>query len=230
VSPKPPDPNVRTALLETAARITAAEGSGKLTLRRLAQAVGVSTMAVYTHFGGMAELRREVRREGFARLGARLGAVEATGDPVADLLVLGWAYYTNGTTHPDLYRAMFMDGPVDARDAGAGSDTFLQCVAGVQRCIDGGRFDRADSVDLATQVWAMLHGVVSLQLAHLLSADEAAAALRASARTMFVAFGDDPRSLGRSLARAELRLSRGDGAVFAPGTAAPATNSGARSR
>ena len=213
MSPKPADAHVRTALLETAAHIVAAEGSGGLTLRRLAREVGTSTMAVYTHFGGMTELRREIRHEGFARLGADLAAVEATGDPVADFLVLGWAYYTNGTTDPDLYRAMFMDGPVDARDAGAGLDTFEQCVAAAQRCIDGGRFDPADALDLATQAWAMLHGIVSLQLAHLLPADQASAALLASGHNLFRAFGDDPRSLGRSLARAQERIGRGIEAI-----------------
>jgi AcrR family transcriptional regulator len=206
VSPKTADPAVRSALLETAARIIAAEGSGKLTLRRLAQEVGTSTMAVYTHFGSMTELRRQVRREGFARLGARLEAVETTGDPVADYIVLGWAYYTNATTYPDLYRAMFMDGPVDAEDAGAGLETFAQCVAGVQRCLDGGRFDPADAVELATQTWALLHGIASLQLAHLLSREAALASLRDTALNLFRAFGDDPRALGRSWARAVERI------------------------
>jgi len=43
-----------------------------------------STMAVYTHFGGMAYLRQEVRREGFARLRTHLEWVEPTNDPVTD--------------------------------------------------------------------------------------------------------------------------------------------------
>ncbi len=207
MSPKPADPTVRMALLETAARIIAAEGSGKLTLRRLASEVGTSTMAVYTHFGGMTELRREVRREGFSRLGAFLGAVETTDDPVADFLVLGWAYYTNATTYPDLYRAMFMDGPVDAADADAGLDTFDQCVAGARRCVEAARFAPADPVELATQVWALLHGIVSLRLAHLLAPAQADASLRTATLTMFIAFGDDPDDLHRSLARAAARLA-----------------------
>src|SRR5688572_29989951 len=114
--PKAADPAVRVALLESAARIIAEEGPSRLTLRRLANEVGASTMVVYTHFGSMPEVRREVRREGFARLGAQLAAVEVTGDPVADYFVLGWAYFRNGTQDPNLYRAMFLDGPVDAED------------------------------------------------------------------------------------------------------------------
>ena len=78
MSPKRADGAVRTAFIETAAQLIATEGSSGLTLRRVADQVGTSTMAVYTHFGGMNELRLEVRREGFARLAAHLAQVEQT--------------------------------------------------------------------------------------------------------------------------------------------------------
>ena len=208
VSPRSADPGVRIALLETAARILATEGPGKLTLRRLAHEVGTSTMAIYTHFGGMTELRREIRREGFARLGARQAAVASTGDPVADVWALGLAYYGNAIENPNLYQAMFMDGPVDEGDARVGLETFGQLVAAVRRCIDAGRFDPADPVGLATQLWALVHGLVALQLAHLLPADQALPCLAAGARNLMSAFGDDPRAVGSSIARAADRSER----------------------
>ena len=199
MSPKPADPAVRVALIETAARLIATEGQAGLTLRRLADEVGTSTMAVYTHFGGMDELRREVRREGFARLGEHLSHAATTDDPVADMGFLGAAYYVNAITNPNLYRAMFMEGPVDDADANVGLDTFAQLVTGVQRCIDAGRFDPGDPVEMATQLWALAHGVVTLQLAHLLPAEQAQECLRAGGNNLFHAFGDDPRALQRSL-------------------------------
>src|SRR5688500_20359303 len=101
VSPKTADPAVRTALLETAARLIATEGLGGLTLRRLADEVGTSTMAVYTHFGGMQNLRLEVRREGFARLRAHLVGVRPGAAPMADMGRHGCAYQglARGTPH-----------------------------------------------------------------------------------------------------------------------------------
>ncbi|MEU4325462.1 hypothetical protein [Nonomuraea dietziae] len=45
-----------------------------MTARRLAGEAGTSTMAVYTYFGGMEEVRGAVRQEGFARLAADLDA------------------------------------------------------------------------------------------------------------------------------------------------------------
>src|SRR3954468_5048474 len=102
VSPKPADPRVRSALIESAAQLLA--DHQPLTIRRLAADVGTSTMAVYTHFGSMDDLRRGGCREGFARLAAHLAAVTPTSDPVADLGALGWAYCVNGLTNPNLYR------------------------------------------------------------------------------------------------------------------------------
>lgn len=164
------DPAVRAALIETAAQILATEGPSRLTLRHLASQVGTSTMAIYTHFGGMEQLRLEVCIEGFRRLAAHLGAVARTDDPVADLILLGAAYTANARENPHLYRAMFLDrlpietpvdvglGPPPERaDASGEADdetsdgtasalrvegraTFEVLVEATIRCVEAGRF------------------------------------------------------------------------------------------
>lgn len=212
VSPRPADPAVRAALIDTAARIVATEGRTALTLRRLAREVETSTMAVYTHFGSMEELRREVRREGFARLLALLDRVEKTRDPVADLIVLGAAYYRSAVSAPNLYRAMFLDGPVDEEDAGTGLDTFMYLVEGVGRCQGAGRLPRVEGTDpaeLAVELWALDHGLVSLHLAGMLPEEQALAGLRSAGRSLFLAWGDDPAPLLRSAKRSALRIDAG---------------------
>ena len=201
--------NLRPALIEAAARLIATEGASGLTLRRVADAVGTSTMAIYTHFGGMPELRRAVRREGFARLAARAAQMEESDDPVADLATLGIEYNENALSNPHLYRVMFMEQPLDETDANAGTETFEVLVAGVQRCIDSGRFAPADAAQLATQFWALGHGVVSLQLANLLSAEEALDCSSRALLNLFSAWGDDRDAARRSLASAGRRASLG---------------------
>jgi AcrR family transcriptional regulator len=191
VSPKAPDPAVRSALIDAAARLLASGGPAALKTRALAAEVGTSTMAVYTHFSGMAELRAAVRKEGFARLGKFLEAVEATDDPVADVSALGVAYLSNALTNPHLYRFMFLEPPIDD-DPDAGSFTFEILVGGVERAIEAGRFAPADPVRLATQLWATAHGTVTLHLAGLLSIEDLAECSSAMALALFVAFGDDP--------------------------------------
>jgi AcrR family transcriptional regulator len=192
-------------LVEAAARIIATEGAGGLTLRRVADEVGTSTMAIYTHFGGMAELRRAVRREGFARLAAYLADIDATNDPVADLAMIGLAYHVNATANPDLYRVMFMEQALDAAEGATGAETFDTLVAGVQRCIDAGRFEPSDAADLALQLWAVGHGLVTLQLAGILSFRQALQCLGETAENLFTSYGDDRGAAGRSLVHAVQR-------------------------
>lgn len=196
-----------SALIDAAAGLIATEGTGGLTLRRVADEAGTSTMAIYTHFGGMPELRRAVRREGFARLAASLARVDETDDPVADLAMLGAAYYENALGNPDLYRVMFMEQPLDDADAALRDDTFETLVASVRRSIASRRFAEGDAAALATEFWALGHGVITLQLAHLLSPDQALDCLTGALPRLFSSYGDDPQAAQDSVARARARAA-----------------------
>lgn len=145
MSPRAADPSVRGALVAAAAEIVAAEGPRALTTRRLATEVGTSTMAVYTYFGSMDEVRRAVRQDGFARLGADLDAVVRTVDPVADLAAAAAAYFANGLARPELYRAMFVDRPPEGGGLDPGAAIFSRLADGVGRCVDAGRFSAVGS-------------------------------------------------------------------------------------
>jgi AcrR family transcriptional regulator len=199
------DSAIRSALIEAAARLIAVEGGSALTLRRVAEEVGTSTMAIYTYFGGMSELRRAVRREGYARLAAQVASVEESDDPVADLAMLGRVYYENAIGNPPLYRAMFMEQPLDQTDAATGSETRDSLVAAIQRCIDAGRFAPAEAEDLAREFWALGHGGVTLQLAQLMSPEQAQRCLAGAMLKLFRAYGDDADAVTNSLARAASR-------------------------
>ena len=56
-------------------------------------------MAVYTYFGSMSAIVREIVHDGFARLKRLFDLVEATDDPVADLALLGRVYRHNAITN-----------------------------------------------------------------------------------------------------------------------------------
>jgi AcrR family transcriptional regulator len=202
MSPKPVDRSMREHLVEAAAQIIATDGLAGLTLRRLTREVGTSTMAIYTHFGSMDELRHAIRREGFARMGARFRAIEQTDDPVADLSSQGWAYWRNAVENPNLYRAMFMHGGIDDPRAAVGETTFDMLVAAVQRCLDAGRFMPAEPRAHAVQLWSMVHGICSLYLSEMLSEPEAIEALGGNFAALMAAFGDDADATRRSLAGA----------------------------
>lgn len=208
MSPRVADPAVRDALVEAAARVIAQHEP--LTTRRLAAEVGTSTMAVYTHFGSLEEVRRAVRIAGFQRLREHLDRAAETDDPVADVTVLGWGYCVNAVRNPNLYRVMFMEAPLDERDAEVGLDTFERLVAGIQRCIDAGRFHRADPWELATRMWAMVHGASSLHIAGMLERAEVLRIAAATASAFMVDFGDDPAATKRSIVVATDRVAGSD--------------------
>lgn len=193
---------MREQLVETAARLIATDGLAGLTLRRLTREVGTSTMAIYTHFGSMDELRHAIRREGFARMGARFREVEPSDDPVADLVRQGRAYWLNAVENPNLYRAMFMHGSIDDPQAGVGETTFDLLVDAVQRCLDAGRFSPTEPRPLAVRMWSMVHGIASLHLNQLLTAEESIDALNANVVALFGSFGDSPAAIQRSLGAA----------------------------
>lgn len=197
MTPKASDPRIRSALIDAAARLLAGGGPGALTTRALAAEVGTSTMAVYTYFKGMEELRAEVRKEGFDRLARWLAEVVPSDDPVADVAALGAAYTANALENPHLYRFMFVE-PLLDQDPGVGVDTFERLVDDVARAVSAGRF-RGDPRSLATQLWVTAHGTVTLHLAGLLTLDQVVESSTEMALNLFEAFGDDPERARRSM-------------------------------
>ena len=75
-------------MLQAAIALLDEHGPDALQTRKVASAAGTSTMAVYTHFGGMRALIAEVAEEGVRQFDAAL-AVPQTADPVTDLFVAG---------------------------------------------------------------------------------------------------------------------------------------------
>ena len=190
VVPKTAPAAVRLALVERAAEMLARREP--VSLRSLVDGTGASTMAVYTHFGGMPGLWRAVRQEGFTRLKARLDQVRPTVDPVRDLAALGAAYTANALAFPALYRTMF-DTQADLDDPGAADAAFGVLIAGAARARDSGRFAAGtDPAALATRAWAAGHGLTMLVITGVLTREALAAHAPAILTALYTAAGDDP--------------------------------------
>jgi len=173
--------DVATRLVDEAGRILSAEGAAALSLRRLAAATGTSTMAVYTLFGDKQGLIAAMYRAGFERLGAALrAATDDTDEPLAALANLGYAYRQAALANPHLYDLMF-GRPVaafepDAVDKEIADAAYRPLVEQVQRCHDAGVLLADPAAGGAERVafflWAVSHGMVSLELAGQLQGDE----------------------------------------------------------
>ena len=166
-------------LVDEAGRILSSDGAAALSLRRLATATGTSTMAVYTRFGDKKGLLAAMYRAGFERLGeAMTAAVEAVDDPLTALAELGLAYRRVALANPHLYDLMFgrpvasFEPDADAKDVAEAS--YRPLVTAVQRCMDAGAMVPGDAERVASYLWAVTHGMVSLELAGQLAGDAAA--------------------------------------------------------
>lgn len=169
-SPQRLSRDVRRDLLEAAALLLDDEGPQALTARRLAAAAGTSTMALYTHFGGMPALVREIVVEGFARLAAHTREVPSTDDPIADLLALTAAYRANARENPHLYSVMFGATQLGGyrlapQDAEIGTYTFAILSDAVARAMAAGELRDGDPDLVAHQLWSAMHGFVMLEIA-----------------------------------------------------------------
>jgi AcrR family transcriptional regulator len=192
------DPAVRSLLIDRAAQMLTARQP--VTLRSLVAGTGVSTMAVYTYFGGMDGLWTAMRQEGFTRLATHLAAVAPSKDPVRDLAALGAAYLSNALASPDLYRVMF-DAGFELEDAAAADDTLHYLVRAVERATATGRFhDDIDPLELATQSWFIGHGLASLVATGPLP-QQALAQGVPLLTALFTSAGDNPERCRRSVER-----------------------------
>lgn len=214
---------VRDELLHAGVRLLDDHGPDSLQTRKVAAAAGTSTMAVYTHFGGMRGLIAAIAEEGLRQFDVAL-TVPQTADPVADLLAIGTAYRRYAIERPHMYRLMFGSTSahginVPARDVLTlkvaeiehQHPSFAHVVRAVHRCLLAGRFATALGADddtaivaTAAQFWSQIHGFVMLELAGFYG-DRGAAVepvLAAMTVNLLVALGDSPERAQCSL-RAE---------------------------
>lgn len=211
--------SVRDEMLRAAVDLLHEDGPDALQTRKVAGAAGTSTMALYTHFGGMRGLIAEVAEEGLRQFDAAL-AVPETDDPVADLFLIGAAYRRYAIKHPHMYRLMFGSTSAHGINAPAGNvltltvaeierdiPSFAHVVRAMHRSILAGRItacapdDDPTIVATAAQFWSQVHGFVMLELAGFYGDDGAAVApvLVSMFTNLLVALGDSTERIKLSV-------------------------------
>ena len=162
--------NLRHALLTAARRLLEAEGHSNLSLRKCAEAVGVSATAPQNHFPNKAALLTALAAQGYAEMESymRKGVDDAADrDARRKAALLGYVAFAQD--HPALYELMF------ARDRVASDDPDLMRHVGACFGIladlskNFGRFagDTA-TVDAKQQMfaWSLVHGYAQLMTAN----------------------------------------------------------------
>jgi AcrR family transcriptional regulator len=192
--PRLHDDALRRRLLEVTSQVVSAGGPEAVTVRDVAARADTSASAVYALFGSRDALLAAVVEEGYRRFADHLAAAPRGDDPRADLLALGLAYRRSALAEPHFYRVMFggLPGADDREPPVTDRATFRvleRAVALVLAARAGARGQADDAADAgrspadpaapegappaeaareaALALWALVHGLVSLEISGL---------------------------------------------------------------
>jgi AcrR family transcriptional regulator len=158
------------ALLVAAHRLLASDGPDSLTVRRIATEAGMSTMNVYSRFGGKDGVIDELYAHGYQLLFDALEAVPETADTAADLIAIAAAYRTFALESPMYYEIMFGKFDPSEQSIETALEGLARLVGRLDRGIANGSLRLPDDLDTAgatAWLWATCHGLISLELGNI---------------------------------------------------------------
>lgn len=162
-------------VLQATITLLAEQGPSAIKARTVAEASGVSTMAVYHHFGGISELMSAVIDRGYHDLGQAFAQSPTTDDPIADLFTMALTTRRVAQENPHLYDLMFglsrrstyrptTDVPPSGRSP-AFLEAYQHLVDACERLADSGRVPPVPAATVAAAMWSFVHGYITLELA-----------------------------------------------------------------
>lgn len=163
---------LRDEILDATEALLLRTGSAEaVSIRDVANTVGVTPPSIYRHFQDKDTLIAEVSARHYAAFDSELAAaVVGIDDPVDVLVAIGRAYVRFGLANPEPYRILFMtrpeDMPKDQEEFFQKAGSFRDLVKACQACIVGGRLrpEHSDALRVALGLWARVHGLTSLAL------------------------------------------------------------------
>ncbi|MFJ3728369.1 TetR/AcrR family transcriptional regulator [Streptomyces sp. NPDC090045] len=141
-------------ILAAARALLDAEGPDALSMRRIAEQVGIQAPSLYKHFADKAAVEAGLQAQGMTRLAQELEAAEAAMGSEPPLLVLARAYRRHALAGPHLYRITHSR-PLARAALPEGLED--RAAAPLARVVNG-------DIDVARSFWAFAHGMVVLEL------------------------------------------------------------------
>ncbi|WP_433293492.1 TetR/AcrR family transcriptional regulator [Actinoplanes sp. CA-030573] len=195
--PKEHGAQTRAALLSAAAEILHAEGAAAVSVRRVAAAVGTTTRAVYSLFDDKDGLLRALSVDVAETMRRHHEAVPSQADPIAEIVELALAYRAAALEKPKLYDLFF--GTVRAGATQADPlfalvyRSFERVLSVVRRAVADGVFAGRAEFDVGRGLFALVHGLASLELRGVLGGEaEAVAIWRQSVGAMLTGLREPP--------------------------------------
>jgi AcrR family transcriptional regulator len=164
-------------ILRAAHKLFDREGADAVSMRRVADAVGITPMAIYRHFPNRESLLKRLSDDSFNAVAHEWEARATHPDVLKRLLALLDPYLQYALEHPHLFDHAFSVRRDDARrfpeDFRARQSPTLNVVAdAVAEGVRLGVLKQDDPWDVAMSLWAHAHGLVALYRAGRFSYDE----------------------------------------------------------
>jgi AcrR family transcriptional regulator len=179
--------SVRRVILDAARELFVCEGYGNVSLRKIAQRIGYTPMAIYVHFRDKSEILDCICEESFSCFRANTERLDQLGLPPRERLAAGLRFYIDfGLEHPHHYQLTFMTPPCGGQSLGRRKEIGQDCYQRMRRrvalcmAVTPGTQDppeppeppeitalaESPEVELASQaIWTAMHGLVSLLIA-----------------------------------------------------------------
>lgn len=165
-APRGRGPELREQVLQAAMELLSETGDeSAVSIRAVAQRVGVSAPSIYLHFADKAALLDAACEEVFEALHQRLRAqAQDATDPFRALRAQGNAYVHFALENPEHYRIVMSKDSAGSAERAVASGAFLLLVETVTACVELGVFE-GEPLELALSLWAAVHGIASLLIA-----------------------------------------------------------------
>jgi len=164
-------------IANAARRLLEREGADAVTMRRVAEAVGITAMAVYRHYPNRAGLLNALADEGFEELALRLERLRPKGDTRERLEAIMNVFLDHALEKPRLFELMFLKPREGARrfpeDFRTGkSPTANPSARVLKEGMDAGDLRKDDVWEIVFETGALLQGMIMLYLGGRMSLSE----------------------------------------------------------
>ena len=160
---------MREAIVNAARDLMHESGAGSIGVREIAKRIEYSPSVIYAYFEGRDAIITELFDEGVEIFAQTLQSVaERERAPVARFRSLAQAYRQFALANPELYQILF-NKPIPGYHCPVGVANKLYAQLEVfantiKDCISAGLFRPVNSISATQVTWAMMHGMVSLEI------------------------------------------------------------------
>ena len=161
---------LRQRILQAAVEVFLDKGYENTSIRAIAEKIEYSPTTLYLYYKDKNALLHAVHQWGFHRMFDMFQPVGAIENPFNRIQEQGRLYLKFAFENPGLYDLMFIqkltlpEEDHDDADWHEGSSAFDSLVHNVKECMRVGLFKEAHPEVLAFTIWAMMHGIATLQI------------------------------------------------------------------